>query len=105
MARAKAGPKALPVGQIQKRLPGLHGWKYTRGALRCEFKFETFQKALDFVARVGAMAEEADHHPDIDIRYSLVKLALSTHDAGGVTDKDFSLASAIDARSGAPKSV
>ena len=102
---AKAKLKALSSPQILKRLPELHGWKFTRGALRCEFKFETFPKALEFVARVGGMAEEANHHPDIDIRYCVVKLALSTHDVGGVSDKDFSLASAIDSRSGAPKSV
>ncbi len=91
--------KALSSNQIQKRLPELHGWRLSRGALRCEFKFETFKKAMDFVVKVGAMAEEADHHPDIDIRYSVVRLALSTHDAGGISDKDFSLAGAIDGMS------
>ena len=97
--------KVLSSGEIRKRLPELHGWVQSRGALRCEFKFETFPKALEFVARVGAMAEEADHHPDIDIRYRVVKLALSTHDVGGISEKDFSLAAAIDKKSVARKSV
>jgi 4a-hydroxytetrahydrobiopterin dehydratase len=105
MATAKTKLKALSNEEILKRLPELQGWTFTRGALRCEFKFETFVKALEFVMKVGAMAEEANHHPDIDIRYSLVKLALSTHDVGGVSTRDFSLALAIDARSSAPKSV
>jgi len=97
--------KALSNDEIRKRLPELHGWTLSRGAIRCEFRFETFMKALQFVAMVGAMAEEADHHPDIDIRYSRVKLALSTHDVGGISEKDFSLAAAIDRKSATPASV
>ena len=89
--------KVLSSAEIRKRLPELHGWMLSRGALRCEFKFETFPKALQFVARVGAMAEEADHHPDIDIRSNKVTLALTTHDDGGLTEKDFELAEKSDA--------
>jgi len=100
-----AKPKLLSDRQIQKALPELQGWRLSRGALRCDFKFESFAKALKFVMKVGALAEKADHHPDIDIRYSVVKLALSTHDVGGISDRDFSLARAIDAQSGALKSV
>jgi 4a-hydroxytetrahydrobiopterin dehydratase len=97
--------KALSTTQIQKQLPELQGWSLSRGALRCEFKFESFAKALQFVNQVGALAEQADHHPDIDIRYSLVKLALSTHDAKGITEKDFALARAIDGQSKLQKSA
>jgi 4a-hydroxytetrahydrobiopterin dehydratase len=97
--------KALSRTEIRGRLPELEGWTLSRGALRCEFKFESFKKALAFVVRVGAMAEKADHHPDIDIRYNLVKLALSTHDVSGISDRDFALAATIDARSKARKSV
>lgn len=91
--------QALSSAEIQKKLPGLHGWRVARGALRCEFKFETFKKALQFVAKVGDLAEEANHHPDIDIRYCEVRLSLMTHDAGGISDRDFSLAKAIDQKS------
>ena len=102
---AKAKLKALSDSEIRKGLAQLHGWTFSRGALRCEFKFETFQHALQFVAKVGGIAEEADHHPDIDIRYSVIRLALSTHDVGGVSEKDFSLARAIDGQSTARRSA
>lgn len=97
--------KALSNPEIHKRVPELHGWKFSRGALRCEFKFETFKKAMQFVTRVADMAEEANHHPDIDIRYCEVRLALCTHSLGGVSDRDFSLAKAIDGKSAPSKSA
>ncbi|HEY2428903.1 MAG TPA: 4a-hydroxytetrahydrobiopterin dehydratase [Acidimicrobiales bacterium] len=56
-----------------------------------------FAKALAYVNAVGGLAEEADHHPDIDIRWDTVTLRLSTHSAGGLTQKDLDLATAIDA--------
>ena len=56
-----------------------------------------FAGALDYVNRVGALAEAADHHPDIDIRWDTVTLRLSTHSAGGLTEKDLGLAAEIDA--------
>ena len=105
MAGTQTKLKALSSSEILKRLAELHGWKFSRGALRCEFKFETFKNALQFVAKVGDLAEAANHHPDIDIRYCVVKLALSTHDVGGVSDKDFSLARDIDAQSSERKPV
>ncbi|MBI1952848.1 MAG: 4a-hydroxytetrahydrobiopterin dehydratase [Candidatus Omnitrophica bacterium] len=73
------------------------GWELKDGAIVKLYKFKDFQEALTFVNRVGALAEEADHHPDIDIRWNKVTLRLSTHSAGGLTDKDFALARAIDA--------
>ena len=97
--------KALSIAEVRKKLPGLSGWTLSRGALRREFRFENFVKALQFVDMVGAMAEEANHHPDIDIRYSRVKLALSTHDVGGISQKDFSLAKAINGKHAPRESV
>jgi len=97
--------KALSGAEVRSRLPELQGWAFSRGALRCEFRFESFKTALAFVVRVGEMAEKANHHPDIDIRYSLVRLALSTHDVSGISDRDFALAAAIDGKSRASKSV
>jgi 4a-hydroxytetrahydrobiopterin dehydratase len=102
---AKSKLTALTGPEIQKRLPELHGWRLSRGALRCEFRFESFRKALQFVNKVGGLAEAADHHPDIDIRFNVVKLALSTHDVSGVSARDFSLARSIDGQSLAQKSV
>ena len=96
-----AKPRPLSDAQIRKALPGLHGWRLSRGALRCEFRFESFQKAVQFVVRVAGLAEAANHHPDIDIRYCAVRLALRTHDVGAVSDRDLSLARIIDGQSAA----
>jgi len=72
-------------------------WSEEAGALGKEFRFEDFAGALAFVNRVGAVAEEMNHHPDIDIRWNTVTLHLSTHSAGGVvTDLDRELAARID---------
>ncbi len=76
----------------QLRLAGLKGWTIEAGELVKSFQFKDFVAALRFVNRVGEAAERAGHHPDIDIRYNRVRLALTTHDAGGLTEKDFDLA-------------
>jgi 4a-hydroxytetrahydrobiopterin dehydratase len=62
-----------------------------------EVRHRDFAESLEFVNRVGALAEAANHHPDIDIRWNTVRLRLSTHSAGGLTEKDLSLAAEIDA--------
>ncbi len=73
------------------------GWVEEGGALRRDFRFADFAEALAFVNRVGALAEEANHHPDIDIRWNVVTLGLSTHSEGNiVTDRDRELAARID---------
>jgi len=73
------------------------GWERAGAEIRRTYRFRDFREALAFVTRVGALAEAAGHHPDIDIRYNAVTLALTTHDAGGLSAKDFELARAIDA--------
>jgi len=87
---------ALSDNEIAFRLTALPGWQSQAGELVRTFKFEDFRAALRFVNRVGELAEAAGHHPDIDIRYNRVHLALRTHDAGGVTAKDFDLAAQAD---------
>lgn len=77
--------------------PDAPHWELADGQLVKTVDFESFAAALDFVVAVGALAEEADHHPDIDIRWRTVRLALVTHDAGGLTELDFALARAVDA--------
>ena len=67
-------------------------WKLAGGKLTRTWSFANFQSAMAFVNRVAEMAEEARHHPDIDIRYARVTLGLVTHDAGGVTEKDAEMA-------------
>ena len=87
---------AISAGEAQKRAAGMAGWKIEDGELVRLFEFKDFVEALEFVNRIGKAAEAAGHHPDIDIRYSKVRLALTTHDAGGLTDLDFDMAARID---------
>jgi 4a-hydroxytetrahydrobiopterin dehydratase len=87
---------ALSAQQISSLLSSLPDWRIEGGELVRTFKFQDFVTALAFVNRVGELAEKAGHHPDIDIRYNKVRLALVTHDAGGLTNKDFDLASQAD---------
>lgn len=88
---------ALPQEQIDSRLPEIPGWTLAGGQLRRELKFKDFIESMTFVLKVAFHAEQADHHPDIAIRYSTVTLDLSTHSEGGITDKDFALAKEINA--------
>ncbi len=85
----------LDEEQITRRLAALPGWQRQGEEIRRTFAFADFKAALAFVNRVGELAEAANHHPDIDIRYSRVTLALTTHDAGGLTVRDFDLAARI----------
>jgi 4a-hydroxytetrahydrobiopterin dehydratase len=87
---------ALSAEQAASLLAGLPEWQISAGELVRTYKFEDFLAALAFVNRVAALAEKAGHHPDIDIRYNKVRLALVTHDAGGLTAKDFDLAAQAD---------
>jgi len=88
--------QAFTQDQIQQHLGELKGWQIENGQLTKTFQLDTFPIALNFVGRVGELAERAGHHPDIDIRYNKVRLSLSTHDAGGLTGKDFDLAARAD---------
>ncbi len=89
--------EVLSSEQLNEQLDGLEGWSAIESSLRKTFSFDDFIQAVEFVGRVAEVAEERDHHPDIDIRYNEVILTLSTHDAGGVTGKDVSLATEIEA--------
>jgi 4a-hydroxytetrahydrobiopterin dehydratase len=87
----------LDEQEIRQRLTALPGWEYTGREIRRVFELDGFPAAIAFVQRVAELAEAADHHPDIDIRFDTVLLALRTHSAHGVTGKDFSLAEQIEA--------
>lgn len=82
---------------IQRELGTLSGWTRKGDALTKTYQFKNFVDAIAFVNRAADAAESAGHHPDIDIRYSKVMLVLSTHDAGGITQKDLDLAKALEA--------
>jgi len=87
---------ALTSEQASSLLQTLPNWQIEGGELVRAFKFEDFLAAMRFVNKVAELAEAAGHHPDIDIRYNKVRLALVTHDAGGLTKKDFDLAGQAD---------
>lgn len=87
---------ALSTNEIDSRLRKLAGWKLDEGKLVRTFEFAGFRGSLAFVNAVGDLAEEAGHHPDIDIRYNKVRLELVSHDAGGITARDFDLAEKIN---------
>ena len=82
--------------EIQRALGGLAGWARRGDALSKTFIFERFADGIAFVDRVAKAADEMDHHPDIDIRYTKITMTLSTHDAGGITSSDLKLAERIE---------
>jgi 4a-hydroxytetrahydrobiopterin dehydratase len=91
------GAMPLTDDRIAERLATLPDWERSGDEIVKTFELPSFPEAIAFVTRIADRAEAADHHPDLDIRYRKVRVALSTHDAGGITDKDFDLASEIEA--------
>jgi 4a-hydroxytetrahydrobiopterin dehydratase len=87
----------LSETEIQEKLLALPGWKLAHGAIQRKYEFMDFVEAIAFVNRLADLAEEAGHHPDIDIRYNKVTVGLVTHDAGGVTQNDTAMAAKINA--------
>ena len=82
---------------LQTQIDHLNGWTHTDNMIRKTFRFSTFTEAIGWTVRIAFLAEAHDHHPDIDIRYNRVTLALTTHDAGHqVTQKDVDLARAVE---------
>jgi 4a-hydroxytetrahydrobiopterin dehydratase len=91
-----ARPERLDDDVVATRVSALPGWEREGDAIVKTFELPTFPDAIAFVTRVAERAEAANHHPDLDIRYRKVRVALSTHDAGGLTDMDFDLATEIE---------
>jgi 4a-hydroxytetrahydrobiopterin dehydratase len=89
--------QALTEEELAARMEPLTGWTLSGGKLLRKYEFADFLQAMDFVNAVAKIAEEAGHHPDIDIRYNQVTLGLVTHDAGGITERDVAMASALSA--------
>jgi 4a-hydroxytetrahydrobiopterin dehydratase len=87
----------LSSEDVQSRLAQLPGWAADGDSIAKEFRFPGFRDAIAFVVRLALAAEVADHHPDVDIRYDRVRVVLSTHSEGGVTEKDLALAAEADA--------
>lgn len=86
----------LTASQIKAALKTVPDWRKRAATIARTFEFKDFPAAIKFVNRVAVLAEKAWHHPDIDVRWNKVTLTLTTHDQGGLTEKDFALASKFD---------
>ena len=89
--------KKLTEQEINDKLENLEGWDYTENALHTSFEFENFKEAFTLMTRIAFEAEAQQHHPDWSNVYNQLEIKLTTHDAGGVTEKDFKMANAIEA--------
>ena len=88
--------KKLSAEEIETRLPELADWRAANEKLAKRFEFADFAASLDFVVRVGAVAARLDHHPDVLFGWGYAEFFITTHDAGGITARDFQLAKEID---------
>jgi 4a-hydroxytetrahydrobiopterin dehydratase len=95
MTRVETAEK-LNTESIRGWLAVRKGWRRRANRLTKDFEFESFRDSIVFVNRVATLADAMNHHPDIDVRYSTVTVTLTTHDAGGITEKDLDLAEQID---------
>ena len=91
-----ARPPKLGTDESQSALQGLSGWKVRDGKLHKTFRFKDFVVAWGFMSRVALVAQAMDHHPDWSNSYNTVQVDLATHDAGGITHLDFTLAHKIE---------
>lgn len=87
----------MTQAEILDRLTRLPGWRVEGTFLEREYRFDSYASALSFVNQVAALAEDRDHHPDLLLSWKRVVARLTSHDAGGITQRDFGLAAAIDA--------
>ena len=87
---------ALTTKQLSVHLKTVPNWSKRAQTIVRTFQFEEFLNGIDFVNRIARKAQKNNHHPDIDIRFNKVTLKLTTHDEGGITEKDFSLARQCD---------
>jgi 4a-hydroxytetrahydrobiopterin dehydratase len=90
-----ASPMVLNQTEVDRQIQTLSGWTTDGKAISRTFKFANFIEAVSFIDKLVAPAESAGHHPDIFISYNKVTISLTTHDAGGITQKDFDLAREI----------
>ena len=86
----------LSIKEIHDRLEELGGWEMHGNDIVKEFDFSNFKEAIEFVQKVGEESEREHHHPDINIKYNKVEIKLTTHDANGLTYKDFKMAKIIE---------
>ncbi len=82
--------------EIKEALKKIPEWELEKKTIERTFEFDDFTQAIDFLNQVAEIAEEEEHHPDIDVRYNKVRIILSTHSEGGLTENDFNMAERID---------
>jgi 4a-hydroxytetrahydrobiopterin dehydratase len=87
----------LGAAAITSALADVPGWELKGDGIERQYRFADFTRAFAFMARVALLAEKADHHPEWSNVYNRVDIRLTTHDAGGISARDFALARAIDA--------
>lgn len=87
----------MSKNEVQEKLKNLDNWKFNDDVIKKEFTFEDFKSAFAFMTRVAFEAEALTHHPNWENVYNTVNISLNTHDANGITQKDFDLAEKIDA--------
>jgi len=93
--------RKLDDAEVQRRLSELPGWSLQAGKLHREYRFPDFVAAFGFMTRAALVAETMNHHPEWFNVYGTVRVDLVTHDAGGISEKDFALAARMDALAGA----
>ena len=86
----------LSAGQITENLKALPGWELKGETIAKQYTFKEFMGGIRFLNRIADIAEKMDHHPDVTINYRKITFTLSTHDQGGITEKDVKLAEAIE---------
>lgn len=98
-----AAPRRLATNELTALLPTVPEWSLANGKLRRELRFADFAEAFAFMTRVAAIAERENHHPDWRNVWNRVVIELTTHDAGGITERDFALAREIDGAVAPPR--
>ncbi len=90
-------PQALPADEVAAAVAELTHWDGDAQGIYRRVELDSFRAAIDGVVAIADVAEEMDHHPDVDIRYATLRITVVTHDAGGVTELDLELARRVDA--------
>lgn len=88
--------KVLSKSEIQERFKGIKGWKLKGTRIERVYRFKQYMDGIAFVNKLAELAEKEEHHPDIEIIYTTVTVALTTHDAGGITNYDIRMAKKIN---------
>ncbi len=86
----------MDPAEVERRIEEMSGWDIESDALRKEYEFDDYMSGIGFVNRLAEVAEEQDHHPDLEVGYARVVVWISTHSEGGITGQDFDLAAAAD---------